>query len=72
MPARTSWLIRLMSTNPFSTATPDRAMNPTAADTENGIPRSHRASTPPVRASGTPVNTSNACRPECSAVNGCR
>ena len=31
-------------TSPFSTATPDSAMNPTAAETENGMPRSHSAS----------------------------
>ena len=45
-------------TRPLSTATPDRAMKPTAAEIDSGIPRSHRASTPPVRAKGMPVNTS--------------
>jgi hypothetical protein len=44
------------STNPFNTATPDNAMKPTPAEIENGISRTHRASTPPTAASGTPVN----------------
>ena len=44
-------------------------MKPTAAETENGMPRSHRASTPPVSASGTALNTSSASRAEPSALN---
>ena len=42
-------------TTPFSTATPLRAMKPTAAVMLNGMPRTQRASTPPVTASGMPV-----------------
>ena len=53
-------------TRPLSTATPDRAMKPTAAEIDSGIPRSHRASTPPVRAKGMPVNTS---RPSLTLLN---
>ena len=33
-----------------------------AAETENGIPRNHRAATPPVSASGTALNTMAASR----------
>ena len=44
-------------TSPLRTATPDRAMNPTAAETEKGIPRSHNNSTPPLSASGTAEKT---------------
>ena len=44
-------------TTPFSTATPESAMKPTAAEIENGMPRRMSAATPPVSASGTPVNT---------------
>ena len=44
-------------TSPFSTATPESAMKPTAAEIENGMSRSHSATMPPVSASGTPVKT---------------
>ena len=47
-------------TSPLRTATPERAMKPTAAGTENGMSRSHSASNPPESASGTPVNTTAA------------
>ena len=40
-----------------STATPERTTNPTAAEMENGMSRTHRAINPPVQANGTPVNT---------------
>ena len=46
-------------TSPLSTATPDKAMKPTAAEMDNGMPRAHSASTPPVSAKGMPVNTSS-------------
>ena len=52
-PSSLSELNRLMSTSPLSTATPKSTMNPTLADMENGIPRSSRAKTPPMVASGT-------------------
>ena len=37
-------------TRPFNTAMPDRAMKPTAAEIDSGMPRSHSDSTPPVSA----------------------
>ena len=40
-----------------STATPESAMKPTAAEIENGMSRIHRAKMPPVHAKGTPVKT---------------
>src|SRR5260370_41380656 len=46
-----------MRTSPFRTATPETAMKPTAAETENGIPRSAMAKTPPAIARGTAVKT---------------
>ena len=39
----------LSITSPLSTATPDSAIKPTAAEIENGMPRSHSARTPPVQ-----------------------
>ena len=54
--------MKVSITNPFSTATPDSAMKPTAAEIENGMSRSQSTSTPPVIASGTPLNTSKASR----------
>ncbi|MNC70982.1 hypothetical protein D3C75_1218490 [compost metagenome] len=50
----------------MSTATPDKAMNPTPAEMDNGMSRNHSASTPPVRANGMPVNTS---RPSLRLLN---
>ena len=45
-------------TKPFNTATPDKAINPTPADIESGISLSHKATNPPDKAKGTPLNTS--------------
>jgi len=45
--------MKLSITSPLRTATPDRAMNPTAAETEKVMSRSHKAAMPPVSASGT-------------------
>ncbi len=56
-------------TSPFSTAMPETAMNPTPADIENGIRQIHNASTPPVSASGTPLNTMAASRADPKAMN---
>ena len=47
----------LIMTRPFSTATPDSAMKPTAAVMEKGMPRSRSANTPPASAIGTALNT---------------
>jgi hypothetical protein len=52
-------------TRPFSTATPDKAMKPTAAEIDSGRPRSHRASTPPVSANGMPEKTSRPSLAHC-------
>ena len=54
--------MNVTSTRPFKTATPESAMKPTAAEIENGIPRSQSAATPPINASGTPVKTTSAGR----------
>ena len=67
VPSSTSARMWFSSTKPFRTATPESAMNPTAAETEKGISRSHRAATPPVRAIGTALNTISASRPDPSA-----
>ena len=56
-------------TRPFNTATPDNAMNPTPADIDSGISRSHNASTPPVSASGTPLKIATPARIEPNAKN---
>ncbi len=45
-------------TRPLSTATPESAMKPTAAETDIGMPRSQSAATPPESASGTALKTS--------------
>ncbi len=59
-PSSSRWRTLLMTTRPLSTATPDRQMKPTAADTENAMPVRPRAKTPPARPSGTAVNTARA------------
>ena len=56
-------------TMPLNTATPDSAMNPTPAEIDNGIPRSHRASTPPVSARGTPLKTISGVAAEPKTMN---
>ena len=63
-PSATSCLMKVSMTRPLRTATPESAMNPTAAGTETGMPRSQSAKMPPVRASGTALNTSSASRGE--------
>ncbi|MCY1406785.1 hypothetical protein D9M71_220650 [compost metagenome] len=50
--------IKAIITNPLSTATPDKAIKPTPADIDRGMSRNHKATTPPVKAKGMPVNTS--------------
>ena len=49
--------MKLTMTTPLSTATPERAMKPTAAEMDRGRPRIARAATPPVNARGTPEKT---------------
>ena len=62
MPLSINDWIDVTMTRPFRTAIPDRAMNPTAAEIEKGIPLRNSARTPPTSASGTPVNTIAASR----------
>jgi hypothetical protein len=45
-PSERSRLIKEIITNPFKTATPERAMNPTPAEMDNGMPRSHKERMP--------------------------
>ncbi len=52
-PLRRICIIYDINTTPFSTATPKRAMKPTPAEIENGMPRKASANTPPVAAIGT-------------------
>ena len=47
--------MRETSTRPFRTATPNKAMKPTAAEIEKGRSRTVSARTPPTKANGTPV-----------------
>ena len=54
-----SFCINVTSTSPFKTETPHRAIKPTAADIERGIPRNHNAMIPPDSANGMPEYTSN-------------
>ncbi len=56
--------MKLSITTPLSTATPERAMNPTPADIDSGMPRIRSAATPPVSASGTPEKTIAASLPD--------
>ena len=60
VPRRRNW--RMYETNSMSssTATPDRATKPTAAEIEKGMSRIQRARIPPTQANGTPVNTRKA------------
>src|SRR5436305_1188805 len=52
--------IAVITTSPFSTATPARQMNPTAADTEKAMPVSASVNTPPASPKGTAKNTAPA------------
>ena len=54
---------------PLSTATPNKAMKPTPAEMLNGIPRPHRASTPPMAESGMAVKISTDCLSERKVKN---
>ncbi len=55
-------LIQEIMTRPLSTATPDSAMKPTAAEMDSGMSRSHSARMPPVSANGMPVKTTSPSR----------
>ena len=54
---------------PLSTATPKRAIKPTPAEMLNGIPRSHKAATPPMAESGMAVKIRTDCRSEPNVKN---
>ena len=54
-PSFSSLLNVAISTIPFRTATPNRAINPTPADMLNGISRNKRANTPPMALIGIAV-----------------
>ena len=56
-------------TTPFSTATPDSAIKPIPAEIDIGISRNANATTPPVKASGTPENTMAASRADLNSMN---
>ena len=67
-PSMRSLRMKAIITTPLSTATPDSAMNPTPAEIDSGRSRSHKASTPPVSASGTPLKITRASRPDPKAM----
>ena len=69
IPSSRSLLMKEIITTPFNTATPERAMNPTAADMDSGIPLIHSETMPPVHANGTPVNMISACWVDPNAAN---
>ncbi|KAG1358412.1 hypothetical protein G6F61_014484 [Rhizopus arrhizus] len=68
-PASRRSRIACISTRPCKVATPETAMKPTAADTENGMPRSSSARMPPTSANGTQLNTRMASLPLRRAMN---
>ena len=59
-PSSSSASSRDMRTTPFSTAMPERAMKPTAAEMETGMPRRARTIIPPTEAKGTFMKMSSA------------
>jgi len=61
---QTTSLMYEISTTPFSTAMPIKAMKPTEAGTEMNWPLAHSAMTPPIVANGTLQKTSAAWRTE--------
>ena len=71
-PSRRNWLMNETMTSPLSTATPERAMNPTAAEIEKGRSRTQRATIPPVSPSGTQVKTSSAYLTLLNVLNSSR
>ena len=68
-PSANNLLIKEIITIPFRVATPDRAINPTAADIERGIPLIHKKNNPPVKANGTPEKIRSAFFIDPNAVN---
>lgn len=68
-PFSSSRLKYAIITIPFSTATPNKAMNPTPADILNGKPLITRANIPPTIAKGIPEKTSRLCFTELNVMN---
>ena len=68
-PACRSRLNSPISTMPFSTDTPNRAMKPTPAEILKGISRNQRASMPPMAASGMAEKINSDCRTEPNVRN---
>ena len=60
-PSSANCLKQLSITTPLSTAWPNSAMKPMAADTLNGMPVSKSAKIPPISANGTFIKMSSAC-----------
>ena len=56
-------------TMPLSTATLYKAIKPTDAEIDRGMPRNHSDRNPPVSASGTPLKTSKALVMEPNAAS---
>ena len=69
LPSSTSRLMYATITTPLSTATPNRAMNPIAAERFRFSPRSHSAAMPPTAAKGTFSRISRACFTELKLEN---
>src|SRR5690606_35890259 len=72
MPEATSWLKWLTMTTPFSTAWPNRAIKPIAADTDSGMSVMNSATMPPIRAKGMLTMISVALRSELKALTSSR
>jgi hypothetical protein len=68
-PSFRSLLNSAISTIPFNTATPNKAMNPTPAEILNGIPLISNAKTPPMAAIGIAVKINTACLTEWKVKN---
>ena len=68
-PSFRSLSMKEIITIPFNTATPDKAIKPTAAEMDKGIPRIQSKRNPPVRARGIPVKTSKEFFVDPNALN---
>ena len=66
--ARSCWNTDSITT-PLSTACPDSAMKPIAADTDSGMPNTHSATKPPISANGTLTRISTASCTDLKASN---
>ncbi len=71
-PSRRNWSKKETSNMPFSTAMPNSAMNPMAADTLSGIFNRTMIRIPPISAKGRFTRTSKALFMELNAENSIR